>query len=130
VIRLLLDQGLPRSTVELLRAEGWDVVHACQCGLSTASDDEILEYCRTDDRVVCTLDADLHSILAVSGSRRPSVVRIRREGLRGPEVASLLRRVWDEVSDSIENGAAVTVTERAIRLRRLPILGDRDQPES
>jgi predicted nuclease of predicted toxin-antitoxin system len=130
VIRLLLDQGLPRSTVELLRADGWDVVHACQCGLGMASDEEILKYARTDDRVVCTLDADLHSILAVSGASRPSVVRIRREGLRGSEVASLLRRVWNEVSDSIENGAAVTVTERAIRLRRLPITGDRDQRES
>jgi hypothetical protein len=47
VIRLLLDQGLPRSTVELLRADGWDVVHACECSLSTARDEEILEYART-----------------------------------------------------------------------------------
>ncbi|MGA7538031.1 MAG: DUF5615 family PIN-like protein [Steroidobacteraceae bacterium] len=31
--RLLLDQGLPRSTVELLRKEGWDVVQAFECGL-------------------------------------------------------------------------------------------------
>src|SRR5579884_2696424 len=75
--------GLPRSTVELLRSQGWDVVHVYQCGLSAVSDEQILEYARTDSRVVCTLDAEFHSILAVSGAARPSMVRIRREGLRG-----------------------------------------------
>jgi hypothetical protein len=37
-------------------------------------------------------------LLAVSGASGPSVVRIRREGMRGPEVASLLFRVWSEVA--------------------------------
>jgi hypothetical protein len=42
--------------------------------------------------------------------------------LRGADVASLLKRVWDEVGESLQSGAAVTVTERAIRLRRLPMI--------
>jgi predicted nuclease of predicted toxin-antitoxin system len=124
VTRLLLDQGLPRSTVELLGAKGWDVVHASDCGLSTASDDQILAYARANARVVCTLDADFHALLAVSGASGPSVVRLRQQGLRGADVASLLRRVWNEIQATIEAGAAVTVTDRAIRLRRLPISGD------
>jgi predicted nuclease of predicted toxin-antitoxin system len=124
VTRLLLDQGLPRSAVELLRAEGWDVVHAVDCGLATASDEQILEFARSNDRTVCTLDADFHALLAVSGARAPSVVRIRRQGLRGPEIASLLKRVWTEVRESIERGAVISVTDRAVRVRRLPVLGD------
>ena len=124
MIRLLLDQGLPRSTVELLRADGWDVVHACECELSTARDEQILEFARREKRVICTLDADFHSILAVTGAANPSVVRIRQQGLRGADVAALWKRVWDEVGESLQNGAAVTVTERAIRLRRLPMIAD------
>jgi predicted nuclease of predicted toxin-antitoxin system len=127
VIRLLLDQGLPRSTVELLRAEGWDVLHVFQCGLSAAPDQQILDYAGSTDRVVCTLDADFHSMLAVSGAAGPSVIRIRREGLRGAEVASLLKRVCGEVENAIKAGAAITVTERAIRLRRLPIVTEARQ---
>lgn len=126
MIRLLLDQGLPRSSVDFLPSSGWDVIHACQCGLATASDEQILQYARTDDRVICTLDADFHTLLAVSGAAGPSVVRIRREGMRGSELASLLERVWSEVSASIERGAVVTVTESAIRLRRLPIGGHQE----
>ena len=121
MIRLLLDQGLPRTTVELLNEDGWNVVHAYQCGLGTASDEQILAYARGERRAICTLDADFHSILAVTGAANPSVVRIRQQGLRGTDVASLLKRVWDEVGELLEGGAAVTVTERAIRLRRLPL---------
>lgn len=53
--------------------------------------------------------------------------RLRREGLRGPDVASLLKRVWSEIGVSIERGAVVTVTERAIRLRRLPVVDDSEK---
>ena len=95
-----------------------------------SSDEQILEYARTNNRVVCRLDADFHSIIEVSGSIRPSVVRIRSEGLRGPDVASILKRVWNEVGGAIDSGAAVTVTERSIRLRRLPIIADRDKADA
>ncbi|MHB1541972.1 MAG: DUF5615 family PIN-like protein [Steroidobacteraceae bacterium] len=125
MIRVLLDQGLPRSAVELLRADSWDAVHVFDCGLSTAPDEQILAFARVNAYVVCTLDADFHSILGVSGAAGPSVVRVRQEGLRGPALASLLRRVWEQVGGAIESGAAVTVTDRAVRLRRLPITGDR-----
>ncbi len=126
MIRLLLDQGLPLSTVDTLVNAGWDVLHASQCGLATASDESILDFARKHNRVLCTLDADFHALLAVSDASGPSVVRIRREGMRGSAVASLLVRVWHEVSATIELGAVVTVTEKSIRLR-LPIGGDPDK---
>ena len=37
-MKLLLDQGLPRSAAELLRQKGLDAVHTGECGLSVASD--------------------------------------------------------------------------------------------
>lgn len=129
MIRLVLDQGLPRSAAELLRRDGWDVVHVAECGLSEASDTQILDYARINKRIVCTLDADFHALLAVSEAAGPSVVRIRREGLRGPDLVSLLKRVWSEVAVPLENGALVTVTERAIRLRGLPVAASPNRAE-
>lgn len=111
MIRLLLDQGVPHSTVDFLLGAGWDVVHACQCGLATASDEQMLQYARAEGHVICTLDADVHALLAVSGASGPSVVRIRRQGMRGSDLTSLLVRVWSEVSAAIERGAVVSVTE-------------------
>ena len=130
MIRLMLDQGLPRSTAELLRQDGWDVLHVAECGLSEAPDSQILKYAEANDRIVCTLDADFHALLAVSGATGPSVMRIRREGLRGPELASLLKQVWSQIAEPLQTGALVTVTDRAIRLRRLPVIGASAKPQA
>ncbi len=79
-MKLLLDQGLPRSSAAVLRDLGLDAVHAGESALSTASDQAILEAARLEDRVVVTLDSDFHTILALEGSAGPSVIRLRREG--------------------------------------------------
>jgi predicted nuclease of predicted toxin-antitoxin system len=122
VRRLLLDQGLPRSTAALLRQGGWDVLHVSEIGMSRADDAEILRRARAHSRVCVTLDADFHSLLATSGEHGPSVIRIRREGLDGTALSALLQAIWSRVEDALDRGALVTVTERSIRVRRLPIV--------
>ncbi len=60
---------------------GWDAVHTGDIGMASASDHAILEYARTYDRIIITLDADFHTILALSNAKNPSVVRLRLQGL-------------------------------------------------
>jgi predicted nuclease of predicted toxin-antitoxin system len=121
VIRLLLDQGLPRSAVRHLDERGIDVCHVADIGHSRASDPEIIELAREQGRVIVTLDSDFHRLLSISGSSAPSVIRIRREGLRGPDVAALVQQVLGQVGEQLMHGAMVTVTERNVRLHRLPL---------
>lgn len=73
--------------------------------------------------VVVTLDADFHAILAMTGAREPSVIRIRLEGLRGEALARLVQEVVSMKRGEIEAGAAVSVTPRRVRVRLLPIGG-------
>jgi predicted nuclease of predicted toxin-antitoxin system len=122
VKRLLLDQGLARSTAALLRSGGWDVLHVSEIGMSRADDSEILQRARSDSRVCVTLDADFHSLLATSAARGPSVIRIRQEGLDATAVTTLLQAIWPKIEDALTRGALVTVTEQSFRVRRLPIL--------
>lgn len=119
--RLLFDQGLPRSAAKFLNAAGWDVLHVGECGLSAATDAEILAFARQTERVVCTLDADFHALLARSGDDGPSVIRIRREGLRGAELSTLLMDIWARMEAALTRGAVISITERALRFRHLPI---------
>ncbi len=121
MISILLDQGLPRSTASLLRDEGWDVLHTGDIGLSRSTDREILEYARREERVIITLDSDFHAILAVSNASTPSVIRIRLEGLRGPDLALLIKRIWPKIEPQVKKGAMVTVTESGIRIRNIPL---------
>lgn len=121
MIRLLLDQGLPRSAAHLLRQAGWDVQHVGECGLAAASDADILDAAREAESIVCTLDADFHALLATSGADGPSVIRIRREGLQGADFTALILAIWPRIESAVRRGAMVTVTEQAIRFRHLPI---------
>ena len=121
MIRVLLDQGLPRSAVRHLHNHGIEACHVADIGLSRASDAEITEQARNLGQLIVTLDADFHRLLSISGASFPSVIRIRREGLRGPDVATLVHQVLDHVGEQLRNGAMVTVTDRNVRLHRLPL---------
>lgn len=81
-MKLLLDQGLPRSTVLHLRNQQIEAVHVGDRGLARATDSKILDVGRQEGMVVVTLDADFHALLTLSGVAGPSVIRIRIEGLR------------------------------------------------
>jgi predicted nuclease of predicted toxin-antitoxin system len=91
-MKLLLDQGLPRTAGKALRDVGIDAVHVGEIGYSTADDAAILQRGRDEGRIVVTLDADFHALLALSGATSPSVIRIRIEGLRGEDAARLIGR--------------------------------------
>jgi len=119
--KILLDQGLPRLAASLLRDEGWDVLHTGDIGLSRSTDRQILEFARNEQRVIITLDSDFHTILALTNASTPSVIRIRLEGLRGPDLALLIKRIWPRIEPQVKKGAMVTVTESGIRIRNIPV---------
>jgi predicted nuclease of predicted toxin-antitoxin system len=120
-MRLLLDQGLPRSTLLHLHNKGIDAVHVGDRGLATATDSRILDLGRKEAMVVVTLDADFHALLALSGAAGPSVIRIRIEGLRGEDLARALVNVLQVCTDDLLKGAMVSVTQSGVRIRRLPV---------
>lgn len=122
MINILLDQGLPRSTASILREEGWNVLHTGDIGLSRYSDKRILDYAQSKQCVIITLDSDFHTILALTNAAAPCVIRIRLEGLKGPELAILIKRIWPKIEAQIKKGAMVTVTESRIRIRAIPLL--------
>lgn len=120
-MRFLLDQGLPRGAATLLCALGHDTVHVADVETPDALDPVILSRALAEDRVAVTLDADFHALIALSGASRPSVIRVRIEGLKGPAVCELLAAVAGRCADDLTAGALVSVDARGIRVRTLPI---------
>ena len=60
--------------------------------MSRATDQEILAWAVGENATVVTLDADFHTILAVSGATAPSVIRLRMQGLNAPGVVESSKR--------------------------------------
>mgnify|MGYP006303808765 CR=1 FL=1 len=121
MIRLLLDQGLPRSTASHLKEDEWNILHVGTIGLSKAKDTDLIKYAHENNRIIITLDSDFHTFLAVTNAESPSVIRIRIEGLKGPDIARLIRQIWPKIELSVNQGAMVTITEKSIRIRSLPL---------
>lgn len=121
-MKLLLDQGLPLSAAALLRDTGVDAIHVGEIAFSAAEDAEIIHRAIEEARIVVTLDADFHTLLALNEAIAPSVIRIRIERLRAQALTELLLSVINECEADLQQGAAVTVEPSRIRIRRLPLL--------
>jgi predicted nuclease of predicted toxin-antitoxin system len=92
-MKLLLDQGLPLSAAALLRDADIDTIHVGEIGMSEAEDADIIQRARDEERIVVTLDADFHALLALDVATTPSVIRIRIERLRAQALTELLLTV-------------------------------------
>jgi predicted nuclease of predicted toxin-antitoxin system len=73
--------------------------------------------------IMVTLDADFHSILALSGARVPSVIRLRMQGLGAQEVVRLLQHVLVRFDADLKRGSLITVKAHKTTCHKLPIGG-------
>ena len=76
-MRAKLDENLPVEAIELLRAAGWDCDTVHDEGLEGAEDPRIGAACRTEGRVLFTLDLDFADILAYPPNEYVGIVVFR-----------------------------------------------------
>lgn len=122
-MKLLLDQGLARSTVGLLTHAGVQAEHVWQLGMTSAQDELILAHAKSHGSIVVTIDGDFHAILARNGAASPSVIRLRVEHLKAEGQARMLLQVLGAAAKELEQGAVVTADQWSVRARLLPIGG-------
>jgi predicted nuclease of predicted toxin-antitoxin system len=121
MIKLLLDMGLPRRAASDLNADGWDICHIAALGMSTATDEEIVDLAAREGRVIVTLDSDFGRILAERKAKTPSVIYLRIAPVGRQLAVDLLREILFSVGADILDGCVAVVTRGGIRVRRLPI---------
>jgi predicted nuclease of predicted toxin-antitoxin system len=120
-VKFLLDMGLARSTADFLRRQGYDAVHLREQGLQRMEDHDIVSKARTEGRVILTHDLDFGRIIALSQNQLPSLITFRLSNMQPHQVNHYLAEVLDRFAEQLESGALVSVSERAIRVRPLPV---------
>lgn len=120
-MRFLADMNISPSTVADLASDGMDIVRVSSLLPVNASDKEILDLARQQERVVITHDVDFSAILALGGYDHPSLVTLRLLDTDPDIVTRRLREVLPEIEVAICKGSAITIGDRNVRVRELPI---------
>ncbi len=118
-MKCLVDVGVSRTTVQVLRGQGHEVLSLIEEHLERLSDAEILQKARQEACIVVTFDLDFADLLALGAHTLPSVIIFRLYN-PPPSVTPRLLQVLEECGKDLVAGATVTVEDSRYRLRRLP----------
>lgn len=120
-IKLLADMNISPVTVSNLQKQGWDTIRVVEILPATASDLQILEFAREEERVILSQDLDFSMLLAVGGYNQPSLITLRLSFTDPEVVTEKILQALPQTEEILTQGAAVTIEDDNIRIRKLPI---------
>jgi predicted nuclease of predicted toxin-antitoxin system len=110
------------KTVSVFQGLGVDMVRVSSLLPDNSSDEAILNLARKTGRVLITQDLDFSAILAIHGHDRPSLITLRLSHSDPQTVTYRLLEVIPQIQEALFSGSAVTVNDRVVRIRPIPIL--------
>ena len=123
-MKFLLDMPVSAMLLDVLEVYGHEGVHAYQIGKSRATDVELLEIARQEDRVIITADLDFPRLLALSSAAGPGLVLFRGGNYSDIEMCNLLEQVIKQVPAEMLETSVCVVDKKRIRITQLPIVRD------
>jgi predicted nuclease of predicted toxin-antitoxin system len=120
-IRLIADVHISPLTVAALKVQGYDILRSTDLLPGTAADAEILELARVEGRVVLTQDLDFSMLVALGNYGLPSLITLRLSSVKPDFVTQKLLDVLPTLERELTEGAAMTINDDSVRIRKLPI---------
>ena len=77
MLKVLVDEDLPRSSAALLQSLGINTIDVRDVGLKGASDAEVFEYAQKEERIIITRDVEFGNIVKYPPQSHYGVVVIR-----------------------------------------------------
>lgn len=120
---MLLNMNLPRGLIRWLNQLGHECRHVGDIGMADSEDLEIIACARDSGEIILTHDLDYGTLLAFSGETRPSVIVFRLRNMSVDSITRIFRDSWSLMSEPLEEGAIVALSDRTVRVWRLPVRG-------
>ena len=120
-MKFLLDMPVSVALLDVLKTFNHQGVHAHQIGKSRASDNELLEIARRENRVIVTADLDFPRLLALSSAAGPGLILFRGGNYSDVEMCQLLERVLTNVAVETLPKSICVVDKKRIRITQLPL---------
>ncbi|MBW4558978.1 MAG: DUF5615 family PIN-like protein [Trichormus sp. ATA11-4-KO1] len=121
-LRFLADVHISPLTVIALQQQGYDILRTTDLLPATATDTEILDLARVEGRVIVTQDLDFSMLVALGKYEQPSLITLRLSSANPNVVTQRLLEVLPQLELELRTGAALTIEDNSVRIRKLPIL--------
>jgi len=116
-MKFKIDENLPVEFVDILRAAEHDAVTATQQGLSGASDPQIVQACRAEDRVLVTLDLDFCDVRTYPPGQFPGFMVMRLQKLDKLHLLRVFERAVELLKTNRISHRLWIIEEDRVRIR-------------
>jgi predicted nuclease of predicted toxin-antitoxin system len=98
LLKILVDEDLPRSTAPLLQSLGVNACDVRDVGLKGASDAVVFEYAQKEERAILTRDVEFGSILKYPQQNHHGVIVIRLPNIYvRDQILKVIRKFFIEI---------------------------------
>ena len=119
-MRFVLDMNLSAAWATELAKDGHDAVHWNDIGAAKATDDEILAWATSDNRIVMTADLDFGTAVASRALKAVAIVQIRDPNTDPEQTGPAVRLAIRAAGAALTDGAILTLSRQRARLRPGP----------
>ncbi|MGH3144834.1 MAG: DUF5615 family PIN-like protein [Rubrobacter sp.] len=116
-MKFKVDENLPVELTEELRGAGHEAVTVAEQQLVGSSDLDLSEVCRSEDRVLVTLDLDFADIRTYPPEDYPGIIVLRLVRQDKFYVLDVFRRLLKVIGREPLDGRLWIVEENRIRIR-------------
>lgn len=116
-LKFKIDENLPAEFAAILREAGFDAATVAEEALSGATDTMLPERCRTETRVLLTLDLDFANVQAHPPGTNAGIMVFRSKAQDKLTLISLLRRTVPVLKRQSPGGQLWIVQADRVRIR-------------
>ena len=121
--KFITDENIQGQVVEHLITSGYNIFDIKQQGLSTVSDDEILELAVEKHRIIITQDSDFGTSFFQSGFQLTGIIYVRPGHVNSQDVVKIIDTLFSQnIEINIPFIIVAELVKNKVKIRVRPLL--------